>query len=516
MKKGFSELVLAFIVAFCVNAVVSASEYGSSYVAKWKKNASGALSLTFDDSGESINRNASAMILEQYGVRGTFHLDTERMDTATYLDIFNRGHELSSHTVTHPHLPKKMSTIIYELSESRQFLENLTGVPCVSFAYPYGEINEDIISVAQQYYICARGIHGGMNGLPGTDIYVLGLGPVPSYFYDPDRSWTDEEYVSNMLQHVEELIAGNGWGIQMFHELVLGPSTELNSGEFINENTLRTYLSEITADYPSQLWITHQGLAARYYTERLETVINTISVTDTAILLDLVFDGDTVIFNQPLSVMTVIPEGWLFGNLAIAQNGVQLNYTIDTVIVEYTDTMIVSGDISPDATDTYARQPSDYNGQPCYKAVSKEFYIWSTGTQYYLSYAPGYYNTDCWYSTAEGSPTGIYRVDEPDAVGSPLVAAMPRPPKLCALYDAQPGGGLVSIVFEPLNLRLSGVSGNVCHLTWSSARNYKLEYAATPDFNPILSSIDVTDTMTEYYLNTGDSAVRAYFRMVMP
>lgn len=98
------------LIAFPLAADVFANSHETSYVAQWKGNAQAALSITIDDNGQGDMRNVQASILEEYGVRGTFGIITGPLARwypdlrQMLLDIFNRGHELASHSVTHPPL----------------------------------------------------------------------------------------------------------------------------------------------------------------------------------------------------------------------------------------------------------------------------------------------------------------------------------------------------------------------------------------------------------------------------
>jgi len=246
----------------------------------------------------------------------------------------------------------------------------------------------------------------------------------------------------------QQVIAAKGWGIELFHNWT--SMAEWNSRNLITETALRNYLSEITTDFASTLWVAPQGQVARYYLERKETTINTWPITDYIILVDLLFDGDEAIFDEPLTVVTVVPEHWLSGEFTVMQYGAQLDYTIDLYEVEPIANILISGDISPDVTGTYVKLPNDYNGEPCYEAEGKEYYIWSTGTQYYLSPGLGSASHDCWYSCNGSSPIGIYCVDKPNAIGTPQAVAIAGEKVPCLLYDAIPSGGIVSIVFEPI------------------------------------------------------------------
>ena len=84
-----------------------------------------------------------------------------------------------------------------------------------------------------------------------------------------------------MSEYLEQVIAAEGWGIQVFNEWT--PSGEFNSGLVITETALRTYLSQITQNLASTVWIAPQGVVARYYLERQGTTIeiHTVSLAGT-------------------------------------------------------------------------------------------------------------------------------------------------------------------------------------------------------------------------------------------
>jgi len=64
--------------------------------------------------------------------------------------LADRGVEIGSHTVSHPHLPR-LSTeeIRRELRESRRRIEDELGRPCRVLAYPYGEYDERCVTEAR-------------------------------------------------------------------------------------------------------------------------------------------------------------------------------------------------------------------------------------------------------------------------------------------------------------------------------------------------------------------------------
>ena len=57
--------------------------------------------------------------------------------------MHERGHELAAHTLTHPNLKRlDEGELARELSESKAAVEELTGRPCRTFAYPFGIYSE--------------------------------------------------------------------------------------------------------------------------------------------------------------------------------------------------------------------------------------------------------------------------------------------------------------------------------------------------------------------------------------
>jgi peptidoglycan/xylan/chitin deacetylase (PgdA/CDA1 family) len=88
-----------------------------------------ALILSFDDGIVSDRRLVKLM--NDYGLKGTFHLNSNKLDTKGYLtkeeikSLFI-NHEVSVHSANHPNLTalSKMD-IIYEVVEDRKELERL-------------------------------------------------------------------------------------------------------------------------------------------------------------------------------------------------------------------------------------------------------------------------------------------------------------------------------------------------------------------------------------------------------
>jgi len=130
------------------------------------------VALTFDDG--YIYHYAVAQLLNRLGIKATFFIIThlKKFEGKTLLtlrpeligEIVKYGHEIGSHTKTHPNLTTiPLYKVEEEARESKRLLEDLTGKEIINFAYPYGAYNTNTIRVISRYYEYARG--GGVNSL---------------------------------------------------------------------------------------------------------------------------------------------------------------------------------------------------------------------------------------------------------------------------------------------------------------------------------------------------------------
>jgi peptidoglycan/xylan/chitin deacetylase (PgdA/CDA1 family) len=58
---------------------------------------------------------------------------------------------IQSHTATHPDLTKE-ADFAYELKQSKEKIEIITGKPVIALAYPYGSFNDRAVNEAKKYY----------------------------------------------------------------------------------------------------------------------------------------------------------------------------------------------------------------------------------------------------------------------------------------------------------------------------------------------------------------------------
>ncbi len=150
MKKILSLITLLYAVSFLLaqsnNSIATSSIKIEMLFPEGKTKA---LILSFDD-GTFADRRL-VKLMNDYGLKGTYHLNSNKLDTKGYLSkdeikSLYKGHEVSVHTANHPALTALSKIdIIYEVVEDRKELERLTGNIVRGMAYPFGNNNDLVV-----------------------------------------------------------------------------------------------------------------------------------------------------------------------------------------------------------------------------------------------------------------------------------------------------------------------------------------------------------------------------------
>lgn len=222
-------------------------------VAPWKNFCTSTLTYSFDDN--TPNQVPVAVpVLEKYNYRGSFNLITSWVeDWSPWKAIAERGHEISSHTITHPNLAEKdLATQEKELKESKEVIEREIGKECVTFVYPYCIASD--LDVTKKYYISGRSCNGQI--VPYTpenmfDISSRGVGD--QYTFDSAKNfnaWADQAYEQK------------GWAVYLIHGID-------DDGGYspIKSSELDAHLSYVSAD-PKKFWVATFVEVSKYILER--------------------------------------------------------------------------------------------------------------------------------------------------------------------------------------------------------------------------------------------------------
>lgn len=118
--------------------------------------------ITFDD-GYKNNLNAfnifKKLTTERFKPSATFFVISDfigrtiRLSKSDLKMLADSGLiSVQSHTATHPDLTK-IKNEDYELKESKEKIEQITGKPVVALAYPFGTFNDNVVAETKKYYI---------------------------------------------------------------------------------------------------------------------------------------------------------------------------------------------------------------------------------------------------------------------------------------------------------------------------------------------------------------------------
>lgn len=112
-----------------------------------------AVALTFDD-GFANNYTEAFPLLRRYNCRATIYIAPEmtgidRLFPAQIQEMQHSGLvEFGAHTMHHVNLTTlSEEEALAEIVQSKQKVEELTGAPCISFAYPYGRFSDEHVEM---------------------------------------------------------------------------------------------------------------------------------------------------------------------------------------------------------------------------------------------------------------------------------------------------------------------------------------------------------------------------------
>jgi peptidoglycan/xylan/chitin deacetylase (PgdA/CDA1 family)/glycosyltransferase involved in cell wall biosynthesis len=175
--------------------------------------------LTFDD-GYVDNYTNLLPLMQQYGYRGVMYLlgdfdvrhnqwdlavdptepRSDIMDQAQKQAFVAAGWEIGAHTMSHPRLTTLPPVeVAAEMQRSKTALETALQTEIVSFAYPYGDYNEDVKSAAREAGF-ALGVATDTGGLHLEDdrmqVFRINMFPneTPGSLFKKTSSWYRKYY----------------------------------------------------------------------------------------------------------------------------------------------------------------------------------------------------------------------------------------------------------------------------------------------------------------------------------
>lgn len=122
------------------------------------------ITINFDD-GYKSQYDIGFDLMKKYGLRGTYFvmgredIDTDRfMSESQIKEIAHSGSEIGCHAVSHSKMSELTDEqIIDEWTTSKKRLEEITGKPVYTHAYPYGDNDDRMNNLAGGFYEATRG-----------------------------------------------------------------------------------------------------------------------------------------------------------------------------------------------------------------------------------------------------------------------------------------------------------------------------------------------------------------------
>jgi hypothetical protein len=302
-------------------------------VGTWSGFRSAAICYTFDD-GYGGALGIAVPEFEKYGFKLTLFIATDwSPDWAGLQNAASNGHEVASHTVSHPHLSAESNARqTVELKDSREIINShITGQKCVTIAYPFCEEGNDLIT--EKYYIAARVCSGRIEpSIPGSYMSVSSI--------------TCGTQGVNTLQDLEYIFksaaVSKGWCTLMIHGLDDETLDNGSNWSPFSSEILKNSLKFLSSR-KSEFWVTTFRNAALYSKERDAVTIKETSRLNKSITLNITDDLPDSIYNFPLTVRRPLPAHW--PSAAVAQN----NVAVPTTIVQVDSVIYLTFDAVPDA-----------------------------------------------------------------------------------------------------------------------------------------------------------------------
>jgi peptidoglycan/xylan/chitin deacetylase (PgdA/CDA1 family) len=114
------------------------------------------LVITLDDGYADLYTTAFP-ILAAHGFKAVAYIVSgfvgwpQYVSSAQVVQMDHNGIEIASHTVNHANLARSSyGSVMRELVDSKQMLENLVGHPVLDFAYPSGQFNAQVVAAVQR------------------------------------------------------------------------------------------------------------------------------------------------------------------------------------------------------------------------------------------------------------------------------------------------------------------------------------------------------------------------------
>jgi peptidoglycan/xylan/chitin deacetylase (PgdA/CDA1 family) len=261
-------------------------------IAMFRGDKAAAISYTFDD-GIRDQYELAYPMLQQAGIHATFFVITsvipdKQEEVAArkpgsaggiswekLQEMAAAGHEIASHSWSHPNLPKLNDQQLHEeIDKADSSIASRLGKAPLTFAYPYNAFDDRVHAAVMQRHIASRDYQQAF----GNPRFTLAFA----------NSWADKQ----ILEHK--------WGVAMIHAIQTGFDA------FTSPDILQQHFAYVQQHTPD-LWIETFGQVALYTTERDSTTLTIVQAGKRQLRCNLSTRLDTAVYHYPLTLIVEIP-----------------------------------------------------------------------------------------------------------------------------------------------------------------------------------------------------------------
>ena len=279
----------------CVlTCVVPAFAEPSVRIARFDGDRDAAISYTFDD-GLRDQYTLAVPMLNETGFKGTFFVIPGRVSETVedaeqrqndkrawgtiiwdeLREMAGQGHEIASHTWTHPNLTKlSAEEVDAQFSQANDAIEKEIGQAPLTQAYPFNARTPEVEEIASKHYIACRTFQTGFGGKRSS--------------VEWQNRWADR------------LVEEHEWGVAMIHAIGNGYAA------FEDPEAFRAHLHYVQ-ERASSIWVDTFANIARYIQERNQTTLS-VAGDPGALVCTLNCPLDPTLYSVPLTLVIEAPN----------------------------------------------------------------------------------------------------------------------------------------------------------------------------------------------------------------
>ena len=265
-------------------------------VGTWSQFKTAAVSYTMDD--DCAHQLITVVpMFDKYNYKTTlFTVITWSPNWPGLIAASANGHEVASHTMTHPTLNTvSVTSQNTELGQSQaDILAEIPNKRCDVVAYP--NCVEGDLPTIQKYYIAGRTCNNQVEN------------PTPNDFYDVGSIITGTQgpvqVTADFNTRVQSAKASGGWCVFLTHAI-----DSDNGYSPTQSSQIEAHLAYMNSNI-QYYWIAPFGTVIKYIKERNGASIAETAITSDSLKMTITTSLDTTIYNVPVTVSRVLPTGW--------------------------------------------------------------------------------------------------------------------------------------------------------------------------------------------------------------